>query len=114
MPRLSEAMKDVISCDKPGLGANDLWYRDFRMGQPNDLKNDYPLFKEAYAGNWNILVPVGKENNSDSLSSGERTGNSPNQPCPGSVGVVGHRHTITEWRRILWKEEPQSVKAAYL
>ena len=23
MPRLSEAMKDVISCDKPGLGAND-------------------------------------------------------------------------------------------
>ena len=24
MPWLSEAMKDVISCDKPGLGANDL------------------------------------------------------------------------------------------
>ena len=23
MPWLSEAMKDVISCDKPGLGAND-------------------------------------------------------------------------------------------
>ena len=23
MPRLTEAMKDVISCDKPGLGAND-------------------------------------------------------------------------------------------
>ena len=24
MPRLTEAMKDVISCDKLGLGANDL------------------------------------------------------------------------------------------
>ena len=23
MPRLTEAMKDVISCDKPGVGAND-------------------------------------------------------------------------------------------
>ena len=23
MPRLSQAMKDVISCDKPGVGAND-------------------------------------------------------------------------------------------
>ena len=23
MPRLSQAMKDVISCDKPGEGAND-------------------------------------------------------------------------------------------
>ena len=24
MPRLTEAMKDVISCDKRGVGANDL------------------------------------------------------------------------------------------
>ena len=24
MPRLPEAMKDVTSCEKPGLGANDL------------------------------------------------------------------------------------------
>ena len=24
MPRLSQAMKDVISCDKPRVGANDL------------------------------------------------------------------------------------------
>ena len=24
MPRLTEAMKDVISCDKPWVGANDL------------------------------------------------------------------------------------------
>ena len=29
-----EAMKDVISCDKPRGGANNLRSEDFRMGQP--------------------------------------------------------------------------------
>ncbi len=29
-----EAMKDVISCDKPRVGANNLRSGDFRMGQP--------------------------------------------------------------------------------
>ena len=38
MPRLTEAMKDVISCDKPRLGANDPCPADFRMGQPGRLK----------------------------------------------------------------------------
>ena len=27
-------MKDVVSCDKPRVGANDLRPGDFRMGQP--------------------------------------------------------------------------------
>ena len=34
------------------------------------------------APNRNILVSAGKESNSDSLSSGERTGNRPNRTCP--------------------------------
>ena len=34
MPRLSEATKDVTSCDKPRVGANTLRCADFRMGQP--------------------------------------------------------------------------------
>ena len=91
MPWLSEAMKDVISCDKLWVGANNLWSRDFRMGQPGILKECHPSLMEANAGNWNILVPVGKENNNDSPSSGERTGNSPNHPCYGMCGVVGPR-----------------------
>ena len=91
MPWLSEAMKDVISCDKSWGDANDLWSRNFRMGQPNQLKTDYPTKLEANAGNWNILVPAGKENNNDSPSSGERTGKSPNHPCYGMCGVVGPR-----------------------
>ena len=100
MPWLSEAMKDVISCDKLRVGANNLWSVDFRMGQPNQLKTDYLTKLEANAGNWNILVPAGKENNNDSPSSGERTGKSPNQLCYGIIGVVGYV------RRMFWKVQP--------
>ena len=35
MPRLSEAKKDVISCEKSGVGANNLRSRNIRMGQPS-------------------------------------------------------------------------------
>ena len=35
MPRYREAMKDVISCDKPRVGAHDHRTVDFRMGQPD-------------------------------------------------------------------------------
>ena len=34
MPRHEEAMKDVVSCEKPRVGANDLRPGDIRMGQP--------------------------------------------------------------------------------
>ena len=95
MPWLSEAMKDVISCDKLWVGANNPWSRDFRMGQPVILKEWHPSSMEANAGNWNILVPAGKENNNDSPSSGERTGTSPNHSCYGNYGVVGPRCRMT-------------------
>jgi hypothetical protein len=42
MPWLSEAMKDVVSCDKLRGGANYLRSGDFRMGQPTRLKIGYP------------------------------------------------------------------------
>ncbi len=38
MPGLSEAMKDVISCEKLRVGANNLKSADVRMGQPGTLK----------------------------------------------------------------------------
>ncbi len=41
MPWLSEAMKDVTSCDKLRLGAHNLLIVDFRMGQPSWLKTSY-------------------------------------------------------------------------
>ena len=34
MPWHEKAMKDVVSCDKPRIGANNLRPGDFRMGQP--------------------------------------------------------------------------------
>ena len=52
MPWLTEAMKDVISCDKRGVGANIPGSRDFRMGQPSSLKDYYLcLSREANGGN---------------------------------------------------------------
>ena len=38
MPWLTEAMKDVISCDKLRGAAHKLRSEDFRMGQPTMLK----------------------------------------------------------------------------
>ena len=34
MPWHGKATKDVVSCDKPRVGANNLKPGDFRMGQP--------------------------------------------------------------------------------
>ena len=50
MPRLSQAKKDVISCDKPRVGANNLRCADFRMGQPGILKICHSV-RKANAGN---------------------------------------------------------------
>ena len=38
MPRRQEPKKDVLSCEKPGGGAQDLRYRDIRMGEPAYLE----------------------------------------------------------------------------
>jgi len=38
MPRLSEAKKDVISCEKLRGLAHTNWSVDIRMGQPTMLK----------------------------------------------------------------------------
>ena len=48
MPWLSEAKKDVISCDKLRGGANNLRSVDFRMGDP--ISNDM-VIDQANPGN---------------------------------------------------------------
>ena len=50
MPRLSEAKKDVISCDKSRIGANNRSDENFRMGQPGYLKSSHSV-RKANAGN---------------------------------------------------------------
>ena len=43
MPWLSEAMKDVITCDKLRGGGNNLRSVNFRMGQPIPIYRDILL-----------------------------------------------------------------------
>ena len=43
MPWLSEAKKDVISCEKLRGGANNLRSGDVRMGKPVTLKACHPV-----------------------------------------------------------------------
>jgi hypothetical protein len=43
MPRLSEAMKDAISCEKLRGSAHTNRSGDIRMGQPGWLKTSHPL-----------------------------------------------------------------------
>ena len=120
MPWLWEAMKDVVTCDKLRVGANDHWSGDFRMGEPTWLKTKYFLMGRANAGNWNILVPAGRENNCDSASSGERTRNSPNRYRLGVIGVVGPRYSWSIWtgtcleRRAIEGESPVQVRIRWI
>jgi hypothetical protein len=87
MPWLSEAMKDVITCDKLRGGGNNPRSADLRIGQPFSLKTKNR--KMPTQGTETSKYLEEKKTNSDSPSSGERTGNSPNHSCFGNCGVVG-------------------------
>ena len=50
MPWLSEATKDVISCDKRRGSANNFWSVDFRMGKPSWLKTSYLIYQKLTQG----------------------------------------------------------------
>ena len=94
MPRLSEAKKDVISCEKLRGLAHTSRSVDIRMGQPNTLKMYYSNLLESKPGELKHLSTRRKRNRRDSVSSGERTRISPNQCCYGNVGVVGPRDSM--------------------
>ena len=55
MPRHMKSMKDVVSCDKPRLGAINRISEDFRMGEPTSsnvegLSLEYIEWKETTEG----------------------------------------------------------------
>ena len=88
MPWLTEAMKDVISCDKLRIGANACLTRRSPNGatrQVEDLSSERKLTQ----GTETSKYLEEQKTISDSLSSGERTGNSPNHLDFGPNGVVG-------------------------
>ena len=51
MPRLSEAKKDVLSCDKLRGAAQELRSADFRMGEPIPTIVGISSIEEANPGN---------------------------------------------------------------
>ena len=59
------------------------------MGQPGWLKASHQLLLERTGGTETSQYPQEEKEIIDSLSSGDRTGKSPNRRCYGNVGVVG-------------------------
>ena len=113
MPWHLELMKDATNGDTPREVVSRQRSGDLLMGQPGH-RNWWPHFWWIYslkwnnAGNWNILVPAGKENNRDSLSSGERKGKSPNRIWCGVVGPQYLKHRLVEWH---WKVNHRRCKS---
>ena len=50
MPWHEKAMKDVVSCDKPRIGANNLRPGDFRMGKP--IPSNVGISPGEYIARW--------------------------------------------------------------
>ena len=98
MPWHLEAMKDVISCDKPRVEAHILLSGDFRMGKPTRMRVciDEFIVNVGERGELKHLSTLRKRNQRDSLSSGERTGNSLNSIhfCMGGRGTQTWYRTI--------------------
>ena len=72
----------------PGISKHEL-IRRIPNGTTHQAEGLVPSQDGADAGNWNILVPAGKERKIDSLSSGDRKENSLNRFCFGKGGVAG-------------------------
>ena len=84
MPWHYMAKKDVTTCEKLRRVGSEHRLADIRMGEPDTSKVVSPTDEKdsqwgGNLGNWNILVPRGKEREIDSPSSGERKGKSPNR-----------------------------------
>ena len=78
MPWYREAKKDVISCEKPRVGANNRRSVDVRMGQPDPGNVGSPAEGGGKRRELKHLSTSRKRNRRDSLSSGERSGKSLN------------------------------------
>ena len=61
MPWLSEAKKDVTSCDKPRSGANTRSGADFRMGQPTACRRRILQSKRQTRGTETSQYPEEKK-----------------------------------------------------
>ena len=85
MPWLSEAKKDVTSCEKLREGAHNLRSEDIRMGQPDAVKQHHlDLIEERTRRTETSKYPEERRTNVYSPSRGDRNGKSPNPNCFGN------------------------------
>ena len=103
------AMKDVASCDKSRRGACSLWTGNLRMRLRNKL------VRVANAGNWNVLVPAGKETKWDAVSKGDWTQQRANWIPYRNVWEMwcGHRWFFVSESELYWKVRPKRVIVPY-
>ena len=78
MPRLSEAKKDVISCDKLRGGANSHYIRRFPNGATHPAEGGIPSNRSKPRELKHLSTWRKRKQFSDCASSGERTRKSPN------------------------------------
>ena len=50
MPRLEEAKKDVLDCEKSCGAVKKHWYMNIRMGQPSIVRAMLPIYTERTQG----------------------------------------------------------------
>ena len=79
MTWLKTPTKDAASCNMLWRGACGHWTRDIRMW--------LHIWSERIgnAGNWNVLVPAGKETNWDALSKSDRKAHKANRILNGNI-----------------------------
>ena len=96
----------AISYGKPLAGVTV----DLRMGQPLWFYHQRPRKWRQVAELKHLSRPRKRDY---SLSSGERTGRSPNQNCASSCGVMDHHKRVSNQRLVkrFWKDLPERVKA---
>jgi hypothetical protein len=94
MPRLSEAKKDVISCDKLRGGANSRYIRRFPNGATRCTEGTSPSNRSKPRELKHLSTWRKRKQFSDCASSGERTRKSPNLFGYGQAGVIGPRHRL--------------------
>ncbi|PKN03121.1 hypothetical protein CVU75_03890 [Candidatus Dependentiae bacterium HGW-Dependentiae-1] len=129
MPWHQEIMKEAEDCQKLRGAVNQALIRRFpngetRPGKPRTFLPEY-IGQGRERRELKHLSSARKRKQRDSLSSGERNGNSPNLCCViackrCSVGVAGHeRFEITvsmlflfKLVELFWKGQPKSVTAA--
>ena len=104
MPWLSEATKDVISCDKPRVEANTHRDGDFRMGEPSASECITTHSVEQTRGTETSHYPEEKKTKVIPQVVASERGVAQTGVVTAISGVVGPPVTILEKiRRIRWK-----------